>query len=194
MRAILLSLLLMYGFILVGWVLGWSNFSVGAQAYSLGSVAKTLGWLALFAIATHGLLSLPLTAWVLRAYRGKLNRPLRLIVGTFLISIPLLSFSYFCARGPGLFEWVDYLVLVIPSAVIAMLIYEMTARPGMITWYLCATVFFQLFILQDQLAPFTVWVNWGANSVYLYDLKMVFAGIGVLWMIYYQQFRFQRMR
>lgn len=134
--------------------LGWAQWDWGKPVYSDASWIKLLALFLVFWAFVHFVLVLPMIHGVWRNLEGHFGPFKRIALSSTLISLPLISFSYWWGEVRTILQAQEVTISIIPSVLLSVLIYD--RRQNSRTWSLSLTamIFFNLVLVNEILGPF----------------------------------------
>jgi hypothetical protein len=137
--------------------LGWAEWESGPRWFQDFSLLKLMGQALGLYFFIHVLLILPLKKWVW--IEGTPLSSYQLIaVSTILISLPLISFSYWVGDVRTVIQAQEVTMSVIPAVVLSVLIFFKTRNVFNWAFSLFGMIFFHCFFINEILGPFKTYI------------------------------------
>ncbi len=164
--AIFIGLIFSFHYI-IGTILG---FGIIEKAKDLNSFFVIFKFL-IFTAFVHFWLVYPLTNFVFKKEALNWRPVFRIILSFFLLSLPLISFSYYMCFDKKFFEFQELCVTVLPVVFIAAIFYEKAKSPFSMSLITAIGLFLPLFIINDSLSPYNVLFTFKVNNSFFYILR-----------------------
>lgn len=143
---------------LLALLLGWAQWDWGKPAFSDWAWVKGLTLFGIFLLSTHFFLVLPVVHWVWKPQENSSNRFKLISLSAGLLSLPLISFSYWWGEVRTLLQAQEVTMSIIPAVVLSVLIYDCRRKSEVWSFALASMVFFNLFLVNEILGPFSTYV------------------------------------
>jgi hypothetical protein len=163
--------------------LGWAQWELGPRSFQDFSILKLVWQAFSFYLFVHFLLVLPLKRWVW--IEETPLTPFQLIaLSTLLLSLPLISFSYWLGDVRTILQAQEVTISIIPAVVLSTLIFFKTRNVSDWSLSLFSLLFFNCFLVNEILGPFRTYFYLLAQDYRFEYLRAVFPACSIA--VYYR--------
>ncbi len=172
-KEISLSLLLPFLFLPMAKWMGLCYFVEGARYYAPHAFLDLFLYGTAFLVAVHSFLVWPLTAEQTWEHLKKMPMALQIGIPTFLMTLPLLGFSYWLVDIKDNLSLLELLIQIVPGIILGALLFQRTEKPWVFTLIAGVGAFIPLFVMNDLLSPFPVVFAYASKGAAFYFWKTV---------------------
>jgi hypothetical protein len=150
--------------------LGLVQWSWGARSFAPHALLPLGGHFLATLLLVQLTCTWPLTAMLepeLRRNRG-VGFGAFVAAGLAFFTPPLVAYACFSARLKDLVDGYEIAVAILPSLVVALVLYWKSERGWLFTAFLSLGIFFQLFFCNDVLSPLTTYVTYASRGPAFY--------------------------
>jgi hypothetical protein len=162
------ALLWMFAFLPMTRILGLARLylTLGNGSRSLASVLITLP---IFLLGLHAMLVFPVTQLAYPVLKRRFTtRALRILIVAGYLVPPLLAFGFYKGGINELMDVQELLLIVVPPAVIAALIFEASGAAWLVTAFLGVATWFSFYYMNDGLSGFDTFGSYYSVSAGFY--------------------------
>lgn len=182
---IIISFLLLFAHLPVGFVLGFCTF--GVNPLSVAALSQLVFWISFYVIAVDLVLVRPVTLVLFPLLKSESPAILRVYLILALLCPPLFSFGYYRGGIKDLMDFHDLFLMVFPAVAIAATLFEVFRRRYLFSLFLGLSTVLPIFLINDVLSAFLVPVSYFSTGGGFYLLR-TFLPVIAVWFVLFSVF------